>query len=147
MSIPPKAQDQFLMNENEVIERTASWLKGKGYLIESKSRDNVLGIDVVAFHPRKNERFFIEAKGNIKNKSIDKKQFTGNQIAHHFAVQLWQICELMHRHRGEKKARFGIANPYVARIINRIEVSRTALSCLPIELIWVTPKNVRSEKL
>ena len=147
MSIPPTQKDPFLLSEDQVVAMTAKWLKTEGFRIESARKGHAPGVDIIAFNDKTGERYFVEAKGNIKNDNTSGKQFKSLQIATHFCVQLWQICEVMHRYREEPKPRFAIANPHVPRILNRIEVSKTALKRLPIELIWVTPKKVWSETI
>ncbi len=145
MSIPPKSKDPFLMSEDKIVGRISMYLEKQGYAIEEFHKGFSHGIDIIACDKTKKSFFYIEAKGNIKNKNTEKIQFTSLQIAQHFDVQIGQLCQIMHKYRKELNVRFDMANPYVPRILNRVEVTRTALKLLPIELIWVTPQKVWME--
>ena len=141
MSIPPKSIDPFLLSEDEVVNKVAKYLRKNKYRIEKLSKGRSHGVDIIAFNEAKSEHLYIEAKGNIKNNYNEKKQFSGLQIAHHFDVQLSQICQVIHRYGNVTNNRFAMANPCVPRILNRVEVTKTALKLLPIFLIWVEPNN------
>jgi len=146
MSIPPNIKDTFLMSEDEVIEKVISYLRKKKYIVETANKGFAHGVDVIAYNPITASHFYIECKGNIKNNYAVKQQFTSLQIAHHFDVQLGQLCQVIHRYRNERNTQFGMASPHTLRIQNRIDAVRTALKRLPIELIWVEPKKVWIEK-
>ena len=133
-------QDPFAMSEDQVVKKVCRWLPKHGYSIISQCLGHKRGIDIVAVEKNSKRKFYIEAKGNRKNKPTEKL-FTDDQISKHYAVQLAQICKAMEKYG--RKAMFGIASPDVPRIKKSIELTRTPLKRLRVSLIWVSPKQVK----
>jgi hypothetical protein len=83
---------QHLLTENEVVDSLISYLRVRGWKIESHCKGYEKGTDIVA--TKSHLRAHIEAKGAKANKSIRRKSFDRNQIRSHLGVAILKTLKL-----------------------------------------------------
>ena len=92
MSIP----DGLMINENQVTESIAQYLKTNGWDIKQQLNTDSKGVDIIA--SKSSDNIYIEVKGGTSSKSTSKRYglpFTSNQAKSHIGVALWKAGETL----------------------------------------------------
>jgi hypothetical protein len=129
-----KIPDPFIMTPNDVNQIIADYLNKKEFTITIGSHISEVDIRAV----KGNYELFIESRGNqaYKNKGTDKI-FDSSQIDIHLSEQITQIMRFQQSISTDKEAIFIMANPYIHRIVKRVEKHSKALDKLEIVRLWV----------
>ena len=90
------------MRENTVINKTAAYLEGKGWVILEKNLGNKHGVDLKAKNLKKARYYYIEAKGDPNGKNVASLR------ANYFAGVIGQIVL---RVESKKYSHYGVALP------------------------------------
>jgi hypothetical protein len=135
-----------MINEDQVITRTVTWLTKNGYSVHGMADTKSTGVDIVAFSERKNEWLLIEAKGNTSSKEGSSrfgKRFTDSQCHSHVSVALYRVAQTRDNPSAmvDRKFRVGIAfgdSPHYRKHVERI---RKTLKDLNVLIIWALEPN------
>jgi len=88
------------MDENEVVETIATYLKKQGYAVKQKLTTKQRGIDIIAEHPKKGQ-MFVEAKGGtstFEDSARFGKSYTKSQVFDRVAKGFFTAAKLREKY-------------------------------------------------
>jgi hypothetical protein len=129
-----KIPDPFIMTSDDVNQIIDEYLNKKEFTVTIGSHFSDVDIRAV----KDNYELIIESRGNqaYKNKGTDKV-FDSSQIDIHLSEHITQIMRFQQSISTDKEAIFIMANPYIPRIVERVEKHSKALDKLEIVRLWV----------
>ena len=131
-----KIRDPFVMNEDQVNESVANFLKEHGFnthFLTGRSK----GIDVEG--SKNGWEIFVESKGSHANDHDNDTVFQTKQIKTHTYVQIGKLME--YKNRKKSNALFAMANPDIPRIRNRVDLVKDSLDILGFIRLWIQADN------
>ena len=137
--------DRIRLNENDVIDALAAYLREHGYQIERQLTTTETGIDLIAVRPD-GKRLLVEAKGGTSSKSWSSgygRPFTPSQVNTHVAVALLYVLRMREKYRDDS-VEIAVALPDDPPHRWHIESIQSSLKTLNLRVFLVRgPNQVR----
>lgn len=137
--------DRVTLNENDVIDALAAYLREQGYQIERQLTTTETGIDLIAVR-LDGKRLLVEAKGGTSSKIWSSgygRPFSPSQVNTHVAVALLYALRMREKYH-DNGAEIAIALPDDPPHRWHIESIQSSLKALNLKVFLVSrPSQVR----
>jgi Holliday junction resolvase-like predicted endonuclease len=131
-----------VLNENQIVERTKTFLESRNYHVSSARRTNERGIDIVASSADGRRVVFVEAKGATSSKKGTTrygKPFSLGQCKTHLAVALYAVARL--RQNAAPTDRVAIALPAAQPHQHLVDAIEASLRQLEVGVFFVPTRG------
>ena len=134
-------RDTDELTENDVVDAVCEFLKGHGYVIESRCSTTQKGDDIVASGAAATDRrIHIEAKGATSARAGSARYgtpFDSAQVNVHVAETVFKAAQVLSRPKEAADTVAGIALPANALHKSRVKLVEPVLKELGVAVFWV----------
>lgn len=130
-----------MIDENDVVQILADYLKKNSYKIHQQLATDKAGVDIIAENIITKHWLYIEAKGETSSKSHTNrygKAFTNGQILNHIAKAVFASMVILSSKPAGDKTKAAIALPATDGHKKQLATIAKSLKALNIKIFWVS---------